>query len=218
MVAHGNREEFVPAWRGLLHARCAWLALPALILGELLAHSPADKAAVAVYAVAMGVMFTASGVYHRWHGVPSRLLLLRRLDHSAIYVFVAASGTPGAILMLGGSLRVAALVLAWGAALAGIALTLLWTESPRVLRSGAYVAVGLLASFDDGGLAAHGFWGPFAFKIIGLFCYGLGAVVYATRSPDPWPKRFGFHEIFHALVVLGVLAQFAAVCWMLSGH
>jgi hemolysin III len=137
--------------------------------------------------------------------------LLQRIDHSTIFVFIAASYTPVALLVLHGATQAVVLGGVWAGALAGVALSVLWIDAPRWIAAATYLALGWVALLAlpqlAGGLPA---W-PLALLVAGGVLYSLGAVVYATRRPDPWPRTFGFHEVFHAFVVAAAAAHVAAI-------
>ena len=136
---------------------------------------------------------------------------MRRLDHATIYVFIAASYTPMALLMLEGGSRVLLLALIWSAALGGLAFRLFWLDAPRWLYTALYLvmgwaAVGWMAAFySSGGLAV------LLLILLGGVFYTGGAVVYARKRPDPSPVWFGYHEIFHAGTVLGFASHYVAI-------
>jgi hemolysin III len=165
-----------------------------------------------VYAAALAAMFGASALYHRfpWR-TTARRLWARRLDHSMIFVFIAATYTPFALLAFEGATRWILLLTAWLGAAFGLVLELVWVDSPRWLRAVAYVVVGwvgILAipqMFSGVGVAGA------VLVIVGGGLYTLGALVYAAKWPDPFPRTLGFHEVFHLLVVAAAVTQFVAV-------
>jgi hemolysin III len=168
-----------------------------------------------VYAVALAAMFGASALYHRfpWR-TAARRLWARRLDHSMIFVFIAGTYTPFALLAFGGATRWLLLLTAWLGAALGLVLELLWVDSPRWLSAVAYLLVGwvgILAipqMFSGVGVAGT------VLVIVGGGLYTLGALVYAARWPDPFPRTLGFHEVFHLLVVAAAVTQFVAVSFV----
>jgi hemolysin III len=173
-------------------------------------------AAVAVYATGLVALFGASALYHRWPGPARFKPMLRRLDHSTIYIFIAASYTPLSLIVLRGTLAWVILGLAWIGAAAGVALSSGWIDAPRWLTAGTYLALGWLALLALPQLMAHLQLTPLLLVAGGGLLYSLGAVVYALQRPDPWPRTFGFHEIFHALVILAAAAYYVAlVGWIL---
>ena len=213
-----NVEEVIPAWRGLLHVYAFWLALIAAT--ALLALAPTADARVAsgIYGAALCALFAISGLYHRWRWNPRWRPLLRRLDHSTIFLFIAASTTPLALPVLTGPQRTTVLLAVWLGAVAGIAMSAAWIDAPRGLVALSYVTVGCAAAaglpqmFDRLALT------PLLLFGVGGVLYAIGAVVYATRRPDPWPRSFGFHEVFHGLVVAAAASHFVAmIAWIVPG-
>lgn len=211
-------EELIPTWRGLLHAYAFWFALGAAVLLLVLAPSPGARLASGIYGAALCALFAISGLYHRWRWDPRWRPLLRRLDHSMIFLFIAASTTPIALLVLTGSLRTVVLASVWLGALAGIAMSAAWIDAPRGLVALSYVAVGSAAAAGFPQMLTRlGLW-PLLLLGLGAALYGLGAAVYAFRRPDPWPRSFGFHEVFHGLVVAAAASHFLAmVVWIVPG-
>src|SRR3954471_23796395 len=135
-------EEVIPRLRGLLHAYAFCVAVVAASL--LVAFAPTDRAklAAAIYGGGLCALFAVSGLYHRWRWSPRWKPLLRRLDHSTIYLFIAATSTPIALLVLEGTTRIVVLVSVWAGAALGIAFALAWINAPRLLTAGTYLAVG----------------------------------------------------------------------------
>jgi len=209
-------SELVPGLRGVSHAWAFWCALVAAAVLALYAPSPTARAAALVYGAGMCALFAASGLYHRWRWDPRWRPLLRRIDHSAIYVFIAASYTPVALLVLSGPVQVVVLASVWAGALAGVALSVAWITAPRVLVAASYLALGWVAVVAMPQLAERLGVAPLVLFAAGGVLYTVGAVVYALRRPDPWPRTFGFHEVFHALVVLAALTHFVAMAgWVI---
>ena len=161
-------------------------------------------------------MLAASALYHRLKCSPRTRSLLCRIDHSAIFVFMAASYTPVALLVLEGATRWAVLGSVWAGALGGVALSVAWVTAPRVLFAASYLALGwvVVIAFPD--VLSRLDLTPILLFGAGGLLYSAGAVIYATRRPDPWPRTFGFHEIFHAFVIAAAAAHFAAMAgWVI---
>jgi hemolysin III len=203
--------EDVPRLRGVLHAYSAWVAAVAAVVLVLLAPDARARAAAAVYGVGLCALFAVSGLYHRWRWNPRWRPLLRRLDHSTIFVFIAASVTPVASLVLDGTLRVVVLCVVWGAAIAGVTMSVAWITAPRVLVAASYLAVGWAGVAGLPQLLDRLPAAPLLLLLAGGLLYSAGAAVYAAQRPDPWPRTFGFHEVFHALVVAAAIAHFVAM-------
>jgi hemolysin III len=182
------------------------------------ALAPAGRktVALAVYGAGLVALFGGSALYHRWPGPARFKPLLKRIDHSTIYVFIAASYTPIALVLLHGALVWTVLVLAWVGAAAGVVFTLGWVEPPRALVAGSYLALGWIAVIAVPQLVGVLGVAPLVLLGGGAVVYSVGAVVYTTQRPDPWPRTFGFHEVFHALVIAAATAQYVAmVGWVL---
>ena len=200
-----------PALRGWLHLGMApFVQLAGLAL---LVATPTlvGRVGVAVYLVAASVLFGVSAVYHRGRWSAPVGAVLRRLDHANIFAFIAGTYTPLALSMLTGTDRVVLLSLIWGVAVAGITFKMLWMSAPRWLYTLLYVAMGWAAV----GWMAQ-FWtngGPLVVSLIaaGGLVYTFGALVYARKFPDPSPRWFGFHEVFHACTVVAAMCHFAAI-------
>jgi hemolysin III len=206
----------VPRLRGVLHLWAFWVALVAACALVIAAAGATARAAAAVYGGGLCALFGGSALYHRWRWSPRWRPLLRRVDHSTIFIFIAASYTPPALLVLTGPLRWIVLVTVWAGALAGVAFSVAWIGAPRGLVAGCYLALGWMALIAAPQLVARLSVTPLALLAAGGLLYTAGALVYAARRPDPWPHVFGFHELFHAFVVAAAAAHFAAMAgWVL---
>jgi hemolysin III len=175
--------------------------------------APTDRArvAAAIYGGALCALFAASGLYHRWRWHPRWKPLLRRLDHSTIYLFIAASTTPIALLVLSGTIQTVVLASVWTGAALGIGFALAWIDAPRLLVAGTYLAVGWAGVVAVPQLLSEVGVAPFVLFLVGGILYSVGATVYAARRPDPWPRTFGFHELFHLLVIAAAVVHFIAM-------
>jgi hemolysin III len=207
----GDAGEAVPRLRGLLHAYAAVVAVAAAGVLVVLAPEARSRVSALVYGVGLCALFAVSGLYHRWRWDPRWRPVLRRLDHSMIFVFIAASATPVAVLVLSGTLRTVVLLAVWAGAAGGIALSVAWITAPRVLVAVCYLAVGWAGVAGVPQMAERLPGIALLLLAAGGILYSIGAVVYALRRPDPWPRVFGFHEVFHALVLLAAAAHFAAM-------
>ncbi len=201
-----------PLWRGRTHA---WAFGAAVVAGiVLVAMAPDGRArlALGVYAATVAGLFGVSALYHRvpWRSATARAWM-RRADHSMIFLLIAGTYTPFALLLLQGPLATAILVVVWTGALGGIVLKLIWIHAPKWLGALLYVALGWVAVVAYPQLLEHAGLGLTLLLTAGGLLYTLGAIVYATRRPDPSPKVFGYHEVFHALVIAAAALQFAAV-------
>ncbi len=209
-------EEVIPRLRGLLHAHATWIAAVAAIVLIMLAPTAAARWAAVIYGVAMIALFGCSALYHRWHGDPRWKPWLRRLDHSTIYVFIAASYTPIGLLVLDGTVQTVVLASVWAGAALGVIMSLAWISAPRWLQALTYLALGWVAVVAIPQLADKAGVAPFVLIAVGGGLYTLGAVVYALQRPNLWPRTFGFHEVFHSLVIAAALVHFIAMAgWVL---
>jgi hemolysin III len=213
-VAGPSVPSVKPRWRGVTHQ---WAFFVSLVTGAaLVIVAPSGKATVAaaVYAVSVAGLFGVSALYHRinWVSDAARRWM-RRLDHSMIFLLIAGTYTPFALLALEGPLAVAILVAVWAGALGGIAFKLLWISAPKWLVSTMYVLLGWVALAAMPQLVAR--LGTVATSLVaaGGVLYTAGAVIYASRRPDPVPAVFGYHEVFHLLVITAAALQYAAVAF-----
>jgi hemolysin III len=210
------RPELVPVLRGVLHAWAFWFALAATIALVALAPGGLARVAALVYGTGLCALFAGSALYHRWRWSARLRPLLRRIDHSMIFVFIAASYTPVALLVLDGRMRWTVLGGVWAGAVAGVGLSVAWIAAPRVLVALTYVALGWLAVVALPQLVERLAVAPLLLLLAGGLLYSAGAAIYAARRPDPWPRTFGFHELFHALVIAAALTHFVAMAgWVI---
>jgi hemolysin III len=204
-------DELRPLLRGISHAYAFWVALAAALVLTALVPAGMPRLASVVYGIGLCGLFAASGTYHRWRWNPRWRPLLRRIDHSTIFIFIAASYTPVALLVMHGTLRWAILVAVWTGAIIGVVLSVAWITAPRVLSAACYLALGWTAMFALPQMLDALDVAPLVLLAVGGLLYTLGAIVYATKRPNPWPSTFGFHEVFHALVILAAAVQFIAL-------
>jgi hemolysin III len=208
-------SDLIPALRGVLHQWAFWFALAAAAALVALAPSGARLAAV-IYGAGLCLMLAASALYHRLKCSDGLRAWLCRIDHSAIYVFMAASYTPVGLLVLDGTARWMVLGSVWGGCLAGVALSVAWVTAPRVLFALTYVALGWVIVIAFPQLTAELELAALVLLGAGGLLYTGGAVIYALRRPNPWPSTFGFHEVFHALVVAAAITHFVAMAgWVI---
>jgi len=206
------QKTLVPRLRGVFHQYAFFAALAAGTVLVVVADGYLERFAVWVYAVALAAMFGASALYHRfpWRSAAARLRA-RRLDHAMIFVFIAGTYTPFALLELGGAVQIVVLATAWAGAALGLTLNLAWIEGPRWLSTVAYLAVGWVGVIAVPQLFPALGVAPAVLLIVGGAIYSLGALAYAATWPNPFPGTVGFHEVFHLLVVVAAATQFVAV-------
>jgi len=198
-----------PRLRGWLHAAMAPIALLAGFVLVVLAPSQNGRITAAVFTLTAFLLFGTSAVYHRGQWSPRATDLLKRLDHSNIFLIIAGSYTPFALL-LPRAQAVTMLLIVWCGALGGVLFRVFWIGAPRWLYVPIYVALGWVAVFYLGPLWTHGGATVVALIVTGGLLYTLGAVVYGIKRPNPSPRWFGFHEIFHALTILAFVAHYIA--------
>jgi hemolysin III len=204
-------EEVIPRLRGILHAHAAWVAVAASVVLVAIAPNAAGRVAAVIYGAGLVALFSASALYHRWPGDPRWKPWLRRLDHSTIFVFIAASYTPVALLVLDGTIQTIVLVSVWAGAAAGVTLSLAWITAPRWLQAACYLALGWVAVIAVPQLADRAGVAPLVLLGAGGLLYSLGATVYALQRPNLWPRTYGFHEVFHTLVIAAAVVHFIAI-------
>jgi len=204
-----------PRLRGVVHEYAFFVALVAG--AALLIVAPAGKArvAIAIYVLGLAGLLGTSALYHRvtWRK-PNVRRWVRRLDHSMIFLLIAGTYTPFALLVLSQPLGTVVLVLIWTGAVGGIVLSLLWPDAPRPVSAAIYISLGWVAIiampqlFDRLGVLG------IVLIVAGGLLYSTGAIVYARKRPDPVPTVFGYHEIFHVLVVAAAALHFAVIAFL----
>ncbi len=200
-----------PKLRGWIHAGVAPLVLAASIVLVVLSPTPAAKWSTAVFGLSAVMLFGTSAIYHRGKWSPRVSGILRRLDHTNIFLIIAGTYTPLAVLLLPPQTAKVLLIVVWSGALVGLLSRVFWLGAPRWLYVPVYVALGWVAvwflpAFYRGS-------GPEVIWLVaaGGLAYTLGAVVYGLKRPNPSPRWFGFHEVFHALTVLAFACHYIAV-------
>jgi hemolysin III len=202
-----------PRLRGVSHQLAFMVAVPLAVVFALHPDTTAGRASAITYGATVAFMFGASGLYHRIWGSLKWRPLLRRVDHTGVYLLIAGSYTPVGLLILDGTWRLAVLGVVWIGAAFAILVKLCWLDAPKWLAAAIAIALGwvgvltLPQLWDGVGLAGC------ALLIGGGIAYTLGGIVYATERPDPAPAVFGYHEVFHALVVVAVALQYAAIAF-----
>jgi hemolysin III len=203
-----------PRLRGVWHQ---WAFFVSVAIGAALviaAPSGQPRLAAAIYALTVTALFGTSALYHRvtWPSVAARRWM-RRLDHSMIFCLIAGTYTPFALLVLDGDLATVILIVVWAGALAGVLMKLVWIDAPKALVAVTYVMLGWVAvaafptMIERLGVTAS------TLVAVGGLLYTLGALVYAFQRPDPAPSVFGYHEVFHALVILAAALQYAVIAF-----
>jgi hemolysin III len=208
--------DLKPRLRGWLHAYAAAISIASGI--SLIAVAAAVRGAhagwpTAVYALTVTLLFGTSALYHRLSWSPRAHSVMKRLDHAMIFVFIAGTYTPIAVLTLPHGAALAVLTVVWTGAVFGVALQTAWPTAPRWLSVPCYVALGWVAVFVFPDLLHSAGVAAFVLVAVGGVIYTLGAVVYALKRPDPVPGAFGFHEVFHACTLVAALCHYVAI-WL----
>lgn len=207
-----------PRLRGWLHA--GWTPVVALACLTLVILAPpgAPRWTALIYTVTAVALFGTSAVYHRGHWAGRAATVLRRLDHSNIFLIIVGSYTPLSALLLPRQQATVLLTVVWSMAVAGIVFKLVFTRAPRWVGVPIYLVLGWAALAYLPSFLHHG--GPLVLGLVisGGLLYTLGAVVYALKWPDPSPRWFGFHEVFHAFTVVAFACHFAAIAMVVLGH
>jgi len=201
-----------PRLRGMSHLWAFYVAIAAGFVLVVLADGALQRLAAWVYGMALVAMFGASALYHRYpFKTAARRVWARRLDHSTIFLFIAGTYTPFALLAFEGAISWIVLATVWLGAALGLVLNFVWLDAPKWVSVLAYIAVGWVGVITiPQMLSGVGLPGS-VLVMIGGVLYTACAIVYATHRPNPFPATFGYHEIFHALVVAAASVQFVAV-------
>jgi hemolysin III len=203
--------EIKPRLRGWLHLGAFPASLVAGAVLVILAPDAKARISVAIFAGTAVVLFGTSALYHRGHWSPRGQAILRRLDHCNIFLLIAGTYTPFAVLLLDNRNAEILLTVIWAGALVGVGFRLLWLSAPRWLYLPVYIALGWSAVFWLGDFARAA--GPVVFTLIvlGGALYSLGAIVYGLKRPNPAPRWFGFHEIFHSCTIAAFCVHYVGI-------
>lgn len=205
-----NPVEVKPTWRGWIHAGTFPVTIVAGIVLITLAQGAPAKWASAVFMLTSMLLFGNSALYHRFNWKPRTKLLLKRIDHANIFLLIAGTYTPMAVLALPPQKGFLLLAIVWGVALLGIGFRVFWINAPRWLYVFFYLALGWAAVMYIPDLLDVSV-AMMVLVVVGGLLYSGGAVVYALKKPNPVPGVFGFHEIFHTCTVLAFLCHWAAM-------
>ena len=212
-------HDLKPKLRGWLHLGVAPLTLAAGIVLVALSPTTASRIGSAVFTGSALVLFSVSAIYHTGTWSPRTWAFLRRFDHANIFLLIAGSYTPFSLLLLEGTQRVALLTTVWSGAVLGVLFRVFWTDAPRWLYVPIYIAMGWAAvffipSFLDGATDLGGVGlgvAIFVMILVGGALYTFGGVVYGFKRPNPWPRWFGFHEVFHTFTILAFVSHYVGV-------
>ena len=202
-----------PRFRGVSHRIAFFLTIPLGVALGLEVETSAGRVAAIAFGTSVVTMFGASALYHTVDWPEARRRWMRRLDHAGIYALIAGSYTPVGLLVLSGNWRLVVLGIVWTGAAIAIALKFFWLDAPKWLSAVIGIGLGWVAIavlpqiFDRVGIAGS------VLVLAGGLAYTAGALVYALRRPDPLPAVFGYHEVFHALVIVAVACQYSAIAF-----
>ena len=200
-----------PLLRGWMHLVCFFLAIPAAVAVILLADGARARWGALVYAIGLVALFGVSGSYHRGRWSQAARRRMQQLDHATIFVMIAGSYTPLCLVALQGWLAPAMLVAAWVGATVGVVLAFSGGRRSRIAKGTLYIALGWVSVVATPQLLRHLSATEIVLIIVGGVLYTVGAIFLATRWPDPFPRVFGYHEVWHALVVAAVVCHFVAI-------
>ena len=208
--------DLKPRLRGWLHAYAAAVSIASgaalIAVAAALRGGPAG-ASTGIYAATVTLLFGTSALYHRLNWSPSAHRLMKRLDDSMIFVFIAGTYTPIAALTLPRTAAIAVLIAVWSGALVGVGLQTLWPSAPRWLSAPCYIALGWVAVFVMPDLLHNAGVAAFVLIFAGGAVYTVGGVVYALKRPNPVPGVFGFHEVFHLCTLVAAACHYVAI-WL----
>jgi len=207
-----------PRLRGWLHAGMFPLAVAAGIVLICVAPTTAGRVAASVFTVTAALLFGTSALYHRGTWSPRAQRLLKRLDHSNIFLIIAGSYTPFAALLLSPGRARSLLLIVWLGALAGVLFRVFWVGAPRWLYTPVYIALGWVAVIYLPDFLRAGGVALLTLIVVGGLLYTVGGVVYALKRPNPSPRWFGFHEVFHAFTVAAFAVHYVAVSFAVYSH
>ncbi len=206
--------ELKPRLRGQFHAYAAVISVvtgASLVAVAAALRGSTAGAVTSIYAATVTLLFGISALYHRRSWSPRAHWVMKRLDHSMIFVFIAGTYTPLAVLTLPTRSMIAVLIAVWGGAAIGVGLQLFWPGHPRWISAPCYLALGWVAVFVLPQLLHTGGVTAFVLIAIGGLIYSYGAIVYATKRPNPVPATFGFHEVFHLCTLVAASCHYVAI-------
>jgi hemolysin III len=216
VAGEGVSELAKPLLRGVLHQGAFFVGVVVAPLLVLSADGTRAKVAAGVFAASVVACFGASALYHRVTWTPRVRLWMRRIDHAGVYLLIAGTYTPVSLLVLRGAWRPTILAIVWTGAAAAIVLKFAWVQAPKWLAAAIGLALGWVAVVALPQLVGHMQPAAVALLVVGGLAYTLGAIVYARRHPDPAPAVFGYHELFHALTIVAVTCQYAAIALIVA--
>jgi hemolysin III len=198
-----------------MHQWAFLVAIPLAVALTLSADDALERVSTLAFGITVATMFGMSALYHRPTWQPRARRLMRRLDHAMIYLLIAGTYTPFGLLVLHGPWRITILAIVWTGAVAAILLKIVWCDAPTWVAATIGLMLGWAGVPVLPQIAERIGVGGSVLLLLGGLAYSVGAVVYACKRPDPVPRIFGYHEIFHALVVVAVACQYAAIAFFL---
>jgi hemolysin III len=207
-----------PRLRGVSHEYAFFVSIATGVALVVAASDARARLAASIYAIAVTGLLGTSALYHRVTWRPRARRWMRRLDHSMIFVLIAGTYTPVCLLALHGSLAHTVLIVVWAGALGGVVFKLLWIDAPKWLLALVYLALGWVSAAVFGELPAAVGWLGVAGLAAGGLLYTAGAVIYASERPNPWPRTFGYHEVFHAFVLAAASLHYAVIAFAVLPH
>jgi len=204
-----------PRMRGVFHEWACVVSVPLGVALVLVTDTTRGRVAAAVFAASVVAMFGASALYHRPTWSPAWRARLGRIDHAGIYCLIAGTYTPVGLLVLRGNWRITVLAIVWGGAAMAITLKFVWPKAPKWVAVVVGISLGWVGIVVFPQLISRAGLACALLILAGGVAYSVGAVVYARRRPDPFPAVFGYHEIFHILVVIAVALQYSAIAFFI---
>ena len=208
-----TQQRVKPKLRGVFHELGFYAAAATGVVVGVTADPGRARTAAVIFASCVAFCFGASALYHRPTWRPRARAWLARLDHAGVYLLIAGSYAPFGLIVLSRGWAIPVLAVIWGGALVAIVMKLFWVHAPKWLAAAIGLALGWVAVIALPQLIVHLHPAAVALLIVGGLAYTAGAVVYARRRPDPAPAVFGYHELFHALTIVGVACQYVAIAF-----
>ena len=206
-----------PLLRGRLHLGALMLSIPAVIVLVVIAQGGVATTSAAIYGTTLVALFAVSSTYHRFDVGSRWCNVLRRMDHATIYLLIAGSYTPFAAVAIGGRLGFGLIVTVWALALLGVALKLRWFDRSHAIGGALYIGIGWLAVLAGPAMVHRMAFGTLLLLVLGGIAYTGGAVVLSTRRPNPFPRVFGYHEVWHSLTIAAAAMHFIAIASVVRG-
>ncbi len=213
-TARAVATEVKPRLRGVSHFSSLWVALVAGVVLVVVAPAGTATVGAAIYAVSLVAMFGASSLYHLGNWSPATARILLKCDHTAIFLLIAGSYTPICLLALDGAGRALVLGVVWCIAIAGIVFEWLPVRAPRGYVTAVYLTLGWIGVVALVPLWEHTGWVGVTLIALGGVSYSVGAIILGAKKPDPWPRVFGYWEIFHVLVIVAATLQYCAIAFV----